>query len=625
MTRHFAAMILLFATGVRADSAPDELMDLYFGEALFHANQGDWFTALERLDTELAQHSRVDEPHLDALHYHINDAEFSVGDFELNYRMHHRAGRAITAVIEGDVDEAVRNDAIFRLARIHFQKSQFEDALLTLDRLEGRIPASIEDEIEFLRANALLAAERQEDAIETFRRLQKADDLHAFSTYNLGIALLRSDLRRDALEMLDRAGQIDVNEEANLAIRDKSNLVLGTLLMEDQEFAAAGQSLDRVRLDGPFSNQALLTSGWAAASAHNYERAIVPWSILAERESTDAAVQEARLALPFAYSQLDVHGRAAVLYGDAMVSFGTEIDKLNTSIESIREGRFLEALVREEIRQDEDWVIRLRSLPQTPETYYLMELLASHDFQTALRNYLDLEDLRTRLEAWNRGLDAFENMVDLRREHYEPLLPEVDQQFRALDSRIRLRREQYRALNLHLQRLLVVPRPDFLATSEERLLGSELARIEERLAEESGPEIEPLRERARRLRGVLTWTLRTEYHARLTRFHNHVSELEGSIEEMTARYENFVRARQAAVHSYEGYDLPIRRLRTRVRESLANLELLMDRQGHTLELVAIDELHRRRDRLAGYRDEARFALADSYDRATTAHAAIEQD
>ena len=74
------------------------------------------------------------------LHYHINDAEFSVGDFELNYRMHHRAGRAIKAVLEGDVDEAVRNEAAFRLARIHFQKDQLDDALHALERIQGEVP-----------------------------------------------------------------------------------------------------------------------------------------------------------------------------------------------------------------------------------------------------------------------------------------------------------------------------------------------------------------------------------------------------------------------------------------------------------------------------------------------------
>src|SRR6266704_2428421 len=80
-----------------------DLRDLYFGEALYHAYQGQYFDALQRLDTELAQYHVLDEPKLDTLHYHINDAEFSVGDFELNYRMHQRAGRAIKAVVELEV------------------------------------------------------------------------------------------------------------------------------------------------------------------------------------------------------------------------------------------------------------------------------------------------------------------------------------------------------------------------------------------------------------------------------------------------------------------------------------------------------------------------------------------
>src|SRR2546428_3781276 len=99
-----------------------DLRDLFFGEALYHAYQGQFFDAIQRLDTELAMYRGLDEPGRDTLHFHINDAEFSVGDFELNYRMHQPAGRAIKAVVEGAVDEAVRNDAAFRLARIHLQK-----------------------------------------------------------------------------------------------------------------------------------------------------------------------------------------------------------------------------------------------------------------------------------------------------------------------------------------------------------------------------------------------------------------------------------------------------------------------------------------------------------------------
>jgi hypothetical protein len=621
----FLAGIVLGGAAV-AGQPGDRLHDLYFGEALFYADQGLYFDALERLDTELAQHYGLDEPALGSLQYHVKDAEFFVGDFELYYRMHHRAGRAIRAVLEGDVDESVRNEAAFRLARIHFQKDQPEDAMAALERIAGRMPDPIRDEAGYLRANVFLAMDRPAEAIDVLRRIQGAESLRGFAAYNLGIALLREGQQREAFEQLDRAGQIKAADDGSYSIRDKSNLVLGTLLMEAEDFLGAQAAFDRVRLDGPLSNQALLSAGWADMAAGNFERAVVPWSVLSARESTDSAVQEAKLALPYAFSQLDVHGRAAILYGEALESFDSEARKLEASIESIRKGHFLAALVREETRQNKDWVIELRALPESPETYYLMELLASHDFQTALQNYLDLEDLRAKLESWQGSFDAFEDMIELRRAYYEPLLPGIDEQFRELDSRIRLRREQQKLLEQRLQSLLTAPRPHFLATDEERETSGEIARIEAALEGNTRPEAAALRARAARLRGVLDWTLKTEYHERLTAFDAHLRTLEDAIDVMTAQYEAFVRARQAAVHGYEGYDAPIRRLRTRVGAELGNVELAMARQGRMLEIVAIDELMARWDRLADYRDQARYALADSYDRATQtrAEAAAEQ-
>jgi tetratricopeptide (TPR) repeat protein len=618
MFRHIAlAMGALLPASSIAASEPK---DLYFGEALYRAYQEQYFEALQRLDVEIAQHYGVDEPELDSLHPYIDHAEFSVGDFELNYRMHHRAGRAIQAVLDADVEDPVRNDAAFRLARIQFQKGQPRAALHTLDEIRGRIPDDIRDDIEFLRANVYMALGRPSDAVDVLRRLQSADGLQGFASYNLGIALLQDGRAAEAIAQLDRAGRVNAPDRGALAIRDKSNLVLGTLLFEAAEFGHSQRSLDRVRLEGPFSNQALLRAGWADASAERFERALVPWSILAERDATDAAVQEAILALPYAYSKLDVHGRAALLYGRAVESFGRELEKLAASIRSVREGAFLEALVREEIRRDKDWVIHLRRLPDAPETFYLATLMASHDFQTALQNYLDLEDIRKKLVSWQGSLDAFDDILRLRRAYYEPLLPEIDRQFRRLDSRTRLRLEQRKHVDQRLQHMLIAPRPDYLATTEERVLEARLEEVAERLRAANVPDEEALRLRIARLRGMLTWRVETQYHQRLTDAHEHLRALNADIEALTARYEAFVRARQAATQSYAGYEAPIGRLRTRIDEALERLKRLMARQGHVLETVAIRELEFRRERLVTYLNQARFAFADSYDRAAKAQA-----
>jgi hypothetical protein len=367
----------------------------------------------------------------------------------------------------------------------------------------------------------------------------------------------------------------------------------------------------------------LLSSGWASANDAKFERAVVPWGILAQREPTDPDVQEAKLALPYAYGKLERYGRAAVLYANALESFGKELEKLDASIKSIREGKFLKALLREELEKTEDWVIRLRSLPDSPETYYLIELSASHDFQTAVQNLLDLEDLRRKLASWDVSFDAFDDLVAHRRDFYEPLLPEVDAEFRSLDSRMRLRLEQHRLIDRRMQGMLTAPRPEFLATGDERLVGERLAELADTLEGIDTPAAAALRERVERLQAVLTYTLRTEYHERFDVFAAHLHELADAIDVLDAQYESYVRARQASVHSFEGYDTPIARLRTRVNDALGKVNLLIARQAHLLEVVAIDELTARRERLQGYEDEVRYALADSYDRATKARAEAE--
>ena len=620
MLRLFLCVAGLFALSSSFAASTDagrSLRDLYFGEALYDAYQGEYFDAIARLDAELGQHYSLDEPELDPLHYHIGEAEFSVGDFELYYRMHLRAGRAIQAVLGGKVDQSVRNEAAFRLARIYFQKDQPVDALHALERMKGEVPLRIRDDVAFLRAQVLMANGGFRDAVETLKPLQNAKGLEGFSAYNLGIALWRSGQQEEGARQLDKAGQISGSDPATLAIRDKSNLVLGSSLLENKHPELAKQYLERVHLSGLYSNRALLAAGWADASQGRYDRALVPWTILVSRNATDEAVQEGMLAVPFAYGNLNAFGKAARLYESALQTFGKELDKLASSIKSIHEGKFLQALVREELKQDRNWVVKLRSLPDSPETYYLMELMASHHFQTALKNYLDLDELRKKLAFQDESLDAYEEMIDLRRAYYQPLLPDIDKAFRMSDSRLRLRLEQRERLDARIKAMLVSPRPDFLATADERIVREKLSEIEKSAKGKKGTEWEGIQERIARMKGLLHWRIYTEYDKRLTEAYKHLRDLDGAVAEAKMRYGSFVRTRQAATQSYEGYDA-IRQFRVRVREAQERVNTLKSRQGHMLEIMAINELEQRSRRLEEYQVKARFAMADSYDRAVMA-------
>lgn len=609
-----ASLLIAAPAPAAGMAAPDDMKYVYaYGDAFYYAYQGEWFEAIARFDAaQLAQSRWPDGPEAGAPSIRTGRA---AGNFELNYRMDHRAGRAIEAAIESTVWDGPRNEAVFRLARMYFQKDQPENALHAVERVRGAVPEAIRSDLAFLRANIFMANGRSAEAVAILKDLQGEKRLEGFSSYNLGIALLRTGDEQGGRKYLDRTGRIRSGDRAVLAIRDKANLVLGEKLLGENDPEAAKQVLDRVRLSGPFSNRALLSSGWADASRERFEQALVPWSILAGREVADPAVQEALLAVPYAYGRLGVYSTAALKYETALKAFDGEIGKLDAAIRSIREGALLKSLVREELKQDADRIGRLRTLPETPESFSLAGLMASHDFQESLKNYLDLEQLRRKLEVWSGDLAAFEDIIRRRRAHYEPLLPAIDREFRRLDAGRLARSRQRDRIAQQLEAMQAAPRPDLLITADEHHLLEQLARLESRATARSGTIAPGLLDRFRRLRGALYWNTHAEYDKRFADARDHLRELDRELDRLDRQREAFTRTRQAAIESYQGYDDVVRRVRLQIKAARKNALALIARQGQMLEIMAKNELTRRRDRLEELRVKARFALADSYDRA----------
>ena len=267
MSRFFVllASLLFAALSLAAGIANSkDMKGLYdYGDALYYAYQGDWFEAIARLDAQQAQTREPDESESDAP---FSYSDRLVGDFELNYRMHQRALRAMKTAMEGNVKDDVLNEAFFRLARMYFQKDQPGNALLAVKLMRGAVPETIRSDLAFLQANIDMANGRNAEAVTIMKDLQSEKSLQGFSSYNLAIALLRNGNEQKGREYLDRTGRIESDDPATLAIKDKANLVLGEKLLSENNFEAAKQILDRVRLSGPFSNRALLSSGWTDAS-----------------------------------------------------------------------------------------------------------------------------------------------------------------------------------------------------------------------------------------------------------------------------------------------------------------------------------------------------------------------
>lgn len=612
MPRSLAVLAsLLFAAPAFASgaAAPNSMKSVYeYGNALYHAHQDMWFDAIALLDA--ARPPQAEAFAGAGAGTPAARPERLAGNFELSYRMDNRAGRAIEAVIEGTARAEHRNEALLRLARMYFRKDQPRKALQAVERVRGAVPREIRSDLSFLRANILLANGRAAEAVALLKDLQDEKDLEGFSSYNLGIALLRNGDKERGRASLDRAGRTASDDRTVLAIRDKANLVLGEMLLEENRVEAAKEVLDRVRLTGPFSNRALLSSGWADASRDRYEAALVPWSLLAGRGIEDPAVQEALLAVPYAYSRLGVYSTAALRYEAALKTFGDEITRLNASIAGIKDGAFVQ-----DLRQDPDRAAKLSGVPRTAETLYLLGLMASNDFQESLKNYLDLEELRKKLDTWSGDLDAFEDLIRLRRAHYARLLREVNREIARLADERRSLAERRDRVAGRLEAMRTEPRPELLITTEERNMLAQLASLESVVTSRTKEIAPKFLERLRRLRGVLVWNTHADYDKRYAAAQDRLQDLDRELDRLHGMVAAVARARRTAVEGYEGHDDVIRRERQRIGDMRKQVLTLIQRQERMLEIMAKNEFTRRRDRLEEFRTKARFALADSYDRA----------
>jgi len=252
-------------------------------------------------------------------------------------------------VLEGAVDEAVRNEAAFRLARIHFQKGQLDDALQALARIKGTVPEEIKGDLEFLRANVYMATGQPGEGVKVLAQLKAMSAWPGLLPTTLASRCCRTVDLRTRSSNWTRPGSCP--PVIPLLSRSATNRTwcwapccsnLAILSGPGRHWIAS--------ISGTFSNQALLRAGWAQASAQQYDRALVrgtSWWIVSRR-TPQSGSHSCRTAC---VRTLKLHGRAAIGYGRALELFSHQIERVDASIRSIREGQFLNALIREESRE----------------------------------------------------------------------------------------------------------------------------------------------------------------------------------------------------------------------------------------------------------------------------------
>ena len=380
----------------------------------------------------------------------------------LNFGMHDEARRAYRRLASRSDDRERLNAALLDLAEFEYQRGYLFEAVERLRNLRNDLLPGQLTRWQDITSRVLLAQGRYGEAADVLRETADRSDHSIFMRYNLGIALLNDGQLQEGRSTLDAISRTRMDDDVERALRDRANTVLGYHFLRDQQGGTARPLFARVRVEGPFSNRALLGMGWAELAprgdrqdrnmlvedessegfrdvaslgvlirpgffeADIYERlanlpfrrddlaeseeesllrALVVWKELVKRDPMDAAVQEAMLAIPYALDRIGDYEGALKRYQEAIGVLEEAREQIDQGIRSVEGALMLNTIVRRDASAQSGYNWRLLDLPDLPETYWLNRLLAEHRFQEQLKNFRDARLLARRVETMRDRVD----------------------------------------------------------------------------------------------------------------------------------------------------------------------------------------------------------------------------
>ncbi|MEO8154859.1 MAG: hypothetical protein ABI605_17475 [Rhizobacter sp.] len=612
-----AALAVAFSgAAVAADKVVHVIKDPHYGDTLFYFYQEKYFTSVTGL---------MVSQYFNRVSHHADEAEVLRGGLLLSYGMHREAGEIFSQLIEKGASPAVRDRAWFFLAKIRYQRGLMADADDALGRIEKNLPPDMEEERVLLKANVLMAqgdyagAVKVLDAVaDTAKEISKGTTSGAlYARYNLGVALVRSGDPVRGSALLDQIGRAPTPPQATeefRSLRDKANVALGFTALQDNHPEIAFGQLERVRLEGMQSNKALLGLGWASASIKDYKKALVPWTELMQRDASDSAVLEANIALPYAFGQLGAYGQALERYNDAISVYERENTGLDESIAAIRSGKLVDGLLERNPGEEMGWFWSIRELPQMPHAGHLTSVLAQHEFQEAFKNYRDLQFLSQNLQQWQDNLGVFVDMLDNRRKAYTERLPGI--LAKARDSGVGDFTQRGAALTAEVATAEEQADGLAFADDKERELLDRLESVQSTLkAAGNDPEMAAARERHRLAAGAMTWRLSQSYSARLWEAKQALQTLDAGLVEARQHQAALEQAQRDEPARFDRFAERIAELGKRIEVLIPRVAALGKEQQEALQELAVAELTQQKERLVAYSTQARFAVAQLYDRA----------
>ncbi len=600
------AGVPLWAAG---DTQPQEgqIRELAYGNALYHYFQDRPLTAITRL---LAARDRG------RLERQKGDADLLLGNLYYGYGLIPDAVALFNALLDDDSPQSLRNRVWFNLARVEYDQGNYHQAADLLQRLDGELPAVREAQKNYLLTRLLLRADRIEDATHALKRIPTDSIWRDYAEYNLGITQIaqgRADNGRSwLLSVAERNGATEQAERQ--ALGDAARLAAGLSALRNSLWGQAIDDLRLVRIDGPLSNTALLASAWAWHHQGNPLQATGMMQAIIDKGQKDPATREAHIALGQVQEQSGNLKLSAWYYDRAAQYLQQSLDDIDRVITGVEEGNLIQTLL------DQGQIHTrgrdaLKQAPPSEASPYLIEAMASDEFQRQVRNLQQLIDIRDRLLDWQQTIPTFELMLDERQRAFDARKPRVEQSTDL--QRLEALHQQRQDFADEVERIGREQDARALANEDETDFLEQLDEIRELIEQLRGSQdLGEAEEKYRLMHGLLLWDLETDFPRRYWALQRELELLDRALNEADQAAESLRGA--SARHQLDLNDLSERidGQDAVIAARLADTQRLIDAQQQAINELIIEALRQLRRHTQQLRLSARYSVARLYDKLT---------
>ncbi|WP_431685945.1 tetratricopeptide repeat protein [Hahella sp. NBU794] len=598
------------------EKKPERALDLQYGKVLFEFYQQRYYGALTDISIGELRNN---------ITHHGDHPQVLKGGMLLSYGMVDEAKRIFENLLEGKVTPEVRNQAWFYLGKVYYQMRKWENAKSSFQRVDRELledsDSELLEEYFYLQGQTALGLEDLNAAEEFLQPLPKDSYWRAYLEYNLALNQRKAGDLDAALRRLASVSAPMPQDEDDpnefYALSDRISLTTGVLRMEQNDYAGAMTEFRKVRINGPWSDQALFGYALAASNSGEFGLAIQSLQTLSSKQAANPIIQESHFAIGYVYEQLGQKVKALNAYANAVTQYQESLRLLETNIAELDEDRLFDSLEfggdpelhitrldDDNIRVDEYGRLDVR-----PATYSLAHLVAQEEFQRVLKELRELTILQNTLNEWLRKVDSFDVMIDTRKIAREERIRETREKMTSLDAdRIRAQRDALAQViaegeaSGHGPYFLTEDQLGYRAIIERSRRTIELMRQDPDWAEDV-PEYE---EKLRRMEGFLNWTVSEEFPQRLWEAKQELAALDTALKEYSlrsVRINNLI----AKSEQLETLEQRVDSAKPRLLELNDQVRRALTRAKTTVSDMARDELLRQRDQVNYYMTSAKLA------------------